>query len=86
MKPVEIRVPDAFVKRMNNDVHVGIHVLTKLREAGVPVIGVLWPHAVQHGRLESWSERDLDDCEEHVWHWTPDPNYVAPAINQEDDL
>jgi formylglycine-generating enzyme required for sulfatase activity len=47
-----------------HDVHHGVAVLKELREAGVPVVGALWPRAVEHGVLTLTG---------NTYEWTPDP-------------
>ena len=37
--------------RFDNPVHLGLRTLRNLRDAGVPVIGVLWPVGVESGLL-----------------------------------
>lgn len=55
--------PDKF----ENPVLFGLHVLTKLRDAGVPAIGVLWPAGVESGTL-SVEPPDLVDGSV-TWSW-----------------
>lgn len=51
-------------------VHLGMAALQQLRDAGVPVVGVLWPVRAEHGRLTSYGVGgDL------VYEWTPDPSF-----------
>lgn len=45
--------------RHTNPIHQGLHVLERLRGAGVPVLGVLWPEGVESGVL-SIEPPDLD--------------------------
>lgn len=51
-----------------NPVLSGLYVLRRLRAAGVPVIGVLWPMAVESGAL-SVESPDLADGSV-VWRWS----------------
>ena len=46
--------------RFDNPIHSGMHVLAKLREAGIPAIGVLYPVGVERGVL-TIDAPDLDD-------------------------
>lgn len=46
--------------RFDNPIHSGMHVLGKLREAGIPAIGVLYPVGVEWGAL-TLSAPDLAD-------------------------
>lgn len=54
-------------QRFDNPIHLGLYVLRELRQAGVPVAGVLSPMWVEQGRL-TVGEPDL--CTgEVVWTW-----------------
>lgn len=46
---VEVRVSEEDWYK--NDVNSGMDVLRRLRGLGVPVIGNIWPHGVERGRL-----------------------------------
>jgi hypothetical protein len=48
--------------QFDNPVLRGLKTLERLRAAGVPVIGVLWPEGVEYGHLEL-SEPDLGSGE-----------------------
>lgn len=53
-----------------NDVLLGIHTLDMLREAGIPVEGVLFVRGVSSGRLTVEPEDELvGDC--MIWRWVP---------------
>lgn len=64
---IEVRIPAARLVRFGNEVHAGMHVLKTLREAGVPVVGVLYPQGVESGVLEI--ERDDLALDEWVYRW-----------------
>lgn len=55
-------------ERFENVVHRGLHTLEALREAGVPVLGTLWPEAVESGNL-TVGEPDMTDGSV-TWEWT----------------
>lgn len=48
MKPIRRVLIDP---KNDNPIHQGMYVLQRLRDAGVPVIGVLWPMGVESGVL-----------------------------------
>lgn len=50
-----------------NPIHQGMHVLMRLRDAGVPVIGVLWPMGVESGVLSVGVPDLADGIVEYVW-------------------
>ena len=64
---IEVRIPVAALDRLDNEVHKGMHVLGKLRDAGMPVEGVLYVRGVRTGVLEV----EFDDLatEEWVYRW-----------------
>jgi len=65
----EVRIPAAELTRFNNDVHWGTYVLGKLRDAGIPVTGVLFPLSIESGTLTTY--RDDLAVDEFVWQWSP---------------
>lgn len=50
-----------------NPIHQGMFVLQRLRDAGVPVIGVLWPMGVESGVLSVGVPDLADGIVEYVW-------------------
>ena len=62
---VVVRIPERMIARLDHDVHLGVHALNALREAGVPVIGRLSPQSVEYGRLTI--EDDLDGSRVYTW-------------------
>jgi hypothetical protein len=77
-KPIQVIVTATVFDKLANDIHRGLHVLTQLRKAGVPVLGLLWPIGVESGHLHITVEEDLDGSN-RVFTWTPPSGYVAPA-------
>lgn len=61
MTPAEINVLD-------QPVLLGINVNKRLREAGIPATGKLWPYRVETGRLDIEVTPDAGV----VFTWTPD--------------
>ena len=65
---ITVRIPARMLEKIEHEVHTGIYTLKQLREAGVPVVGVLWLGSVERGaltveddlatgdRLYTWSE------------------------------
>jgi hypothetical protein len=51
----------------DNPIHQGMHVLARLRAAGVPVIGHLWPMGVESGSLTVGVPDLADGVVEYVW-------------------
>lgn len=46
--------------KFDNPIHQGMHVLDRLRTAGIPVLGCVWPEGVGSGTL-SVESPDLAD-------------------------
>ncbi len=65
---VEIRIAAAALMRFDSEVHKGMHILSEMRRAGIPVVGVLFPLGVERGRLEI----EFDDLasDEWVFRWS----------------
>lgn len=69
--------------KFDNPVLRGLDTLARLRDRGVPVIGVLWPEAVESGKL-TVSEPDLaDGTVRYSWHRAlfMGPN-MSPAVRR----
>lgn len=66
---LEVRIDTATLVRLGNEIHAGMHVLRKLREAGVPATGVLFPTGVESGVL---SMHDDVTFGETVYTWNPE--------------
>ena len=64
---IEVRIAAARLAKFDSEVHRGMLVLRELRDAGIPVVGALFPLGVKAGRLEV----ELDDLasDEWVWRW-----------------
>lgn len=58
------------LSRFDNPIHRGMNALALLQQAGVPVIGTIYPEAVESGTL-AVSAPDLADGTV-VWSWAPD--------------
>jgi hypothetical protein len=69
---IEVRIDrDLYRTRFNeNDVLLGIYTLEQLREAGIPVEGVLFVRGVSRGRLVIEAEDDLVG-NEWIYRWVP---------------
>lgn len=69
---IEVRIDrDLYRTRFNeNDVLLGIHTLEQLREAGIPVEGILFVRGVSSGRLEIEPEDELIG-NDWVYRWYP---------------
>lgn len=68
MTTTEIRIPETDLARYECHTHRGIHTVERLREAGVPVVGVLAPLGVERGILSV----EIDDLAtgDTVWRWS----------------
>lgn len=64
---VEVRIAAARLLKFDSEVHRGMLVLRELREAGIPVVGSLFPLGVERGRLECEYDELVSD--EWVWRW-----------------
>lgn len=64
---VQMRVGD-------HTIHRGVWIMKKLREAGVPVIGELYPEGVIAGTLSMFNRQD-----EIVYEWVGDESFVKRA-------
>lgn len=75
---IEVRITPAELNRFDNEVLKGDHVLKKLRKAGIPVIGVLWPRGASGGGLTmvtddagglhfTWAGTPPEPEEEALW-------------------
>lgn len=61
-----VTIPEQKWTDLGHDVHRGIYLLAQLREAGIPVLGSIWPTAVIVGSL---THRLVDGA--LSWEWTP---------------
>lgn len=64
---IEVRIPMADVQRFENSVITGQMIMNRLRAAGVPVLGVLFPLGAERGALVSFVDAMFDDM---VYRWT----------------
>ena len=66
---IEVRIEKRRLDAFGNEVHASMHVLNQLRQAGVPIRGVLGPVVPDRGVLSC----EIDDLglEEYVYRWTP---------------
>lgn len=64
---IEIRVSAGEAQRATNDIHVGLLAIDRLKAAGVPVTGTLFPVSVTSGVL-SIAEDVFGDI---VYTWEP---------------
>lgn len=69
---IEVRIdPELYSSRFNeNDVQFGLHILERLRGAGVPAQGVLFVRGVSSGRLTVEPDDELVS-NDMVWRWVP---------------
>ena len=65
---IEVTIPSTVLIGFPNDIHVGMVVLERLRAAGVPARGDLWPLGVSEGRLSSEFDSLTEDL---VYRWEP---------------
>lgn len=69
-KEIEVRVPADFLAAQGpNNVARGIQVVNRLKEAGIPVQGVLFPEGVEHGALVIYNDTMFGDT---VYCWRPE--------------
>lgn len=63
----EVRIPEREMLARDNQVAAGLWVLARLRGAGIPVTGVLFPLGVERGILSV----EIDDLAtgDTVWTW-----------------
>lgn len=66
---IEVRIEKRRLDAFGNEVHALMHIAGRLREAGVPVRGVLAHTVPERGVLSC----ELDDLgiEEYVYRWVP---------------
>lgn len=64
---IEVRIAAARLLKFDSEVHRGILVLRELREAGIPVVGSLFPLGVERGVLSVEYDEIVSD--EWVWRW-----------------
>ena len=64
---IEVRISASKLAKFDNEVHRGMLVLRELREAGVPVVGTLFPLGAERGRLEIEYDELVSD--EWVFRW-----------------
>lgn len=64
---VEVRIPAAKLAKFDSEVHRGMLVLRELREAGVPVVGSLFPLGAERGVLSVEYDELVSD--EWVFRW-----------------
>lgn len=63
----EVRIDPAVWAALGHDIHRGIYLVKQLREAGVPVVGSIWPIGVEHGSLHMATDPVFDEL---VWTWS----------------
>lgn len=63
---IQVRIPESVVRKMDHDIHLGIHTLGKLREASVPVVGRIAPMGVEWGSLTVDDDLATGD---RIWTW-----------------
>jgi hypothetical protein len=66
---IEFRLTRLKIVQLGNEVHVSNFVLGKLRELGVPVVGVLCPR-IETGTLIVKSDDLATD--DYIYRWTPE--------------
>lgn len=65
MKTVAITF--AELNKLDNDVHKGIFLLKRLKAAGIPIVGVLYPVTVSRGTLAVTGEPMFDEALTYRW-------------------
>lgn len=68
MIEVRIDVPTISAAYKGNSVGLGNEIMTKLRAAGIPIIGVLWPQATENGFLVVTIDEVFG---EYIYRWFP---------------
>lgn len=63
---IEVRLPFSTVAPLENDINKLNTVMTKLREAGIPVMGTLVPWAIERGTLVITADSVF---EEFIYQW-----------------
>lgn len=64
---IEVRIPAARLAKFDSEVHRGMRVLHELRDAGVPVVGTLFPMGAERGVLSVEYDELVSD--EWVFRW-----------------
>lgn len=64
---VEVRIPVEKIEEFENSVLKGQLIMNKLRAAGIPVIGILFPIGVSRGSLLSFCDDMFGDM---VYRWS----------------
>jgi len=92
-----IKISTSIAEDMPSSAVFGVHVMARLREAGVPVIGSTWPVGVTYGTLAMHTEYDISEGDSLVYTWghkrgEKDPGHVVGDLfagetpdNDEDD-
>jgi hypothetical protein len=68
MSTITVKLLASRVAQLQHEAHIGIEAVTRLRRAGVPVIGALWPRGVEHGHLATRTDQGDLVLE---WHFDP---------------
>lgn len=68
-KAIEVRISQSKLKQLDQEAHIGNHVLTKMREAGMPVKGNLFLVIPESGTITV--EADDLATDDVVWTWRP---------------
>lgn len=67
---IELRIDQYQLEKATNDLIYQQHILNALRQAGVPVVGVLVIRSVSRGKLVMHIEQDIDG-DTFIWRWYP---------------
>lgn len=78
MKPITVTMTAAEVAQLDNPCHLGYDVAKRLRKAGIPTMGKLWPYRVETGSLQI----DVTPDQGVRFTWTPTPGERVVAINE----
>lgn len=68
---IELRIDQTEVNKIQHTVTHSLTMIKMIKEAGVPISGVLITHGIYHGTLE-WANEDGLDGPEHVIRWWAD--------------
>jgi hypothetical protein len=77
MTTIVVKMTPEEINVLDQPVLLGMDVARRLRKAGIPTMGKLWPYRVETGRLQIDVGRD----EGVTFTWTSTPGEVVTDIN-----
>lgn len=80
MAKIKVAIELDTLVNMPSAAAYGVHALARLREAGIPVFGTIWPAGVTYGTLSVRTEYDVFTGDQVIYEWSTkrgeaDPGY-----------